>query len=206
MRIGIFGGTFDPPHLGHLILAMEACGQLNLDRLLWVVTPDPPHKIGQSISPVNIRLRLIKAAIGDDPHFEVSRIELERPAPQYAVDTIRELRERYPEAELIYLMGGDSLHDFPDWHHPRLLVDTSDGLGVMRRPGDLIDLTELEKQLPGITAKLAFVDAPLLEISSRQIRERVSSGKPFRYYLPQAVYEQILAMNLYSEREDKLSG
>lgn len=203
MRIGIFGGTFDPPHLGHLILAMEACGQLNLDRLLWVVTPDPPHKKGQSISPVKLRLRLIKAAIGDDPFFEVSRIELERPAPQYAVDTIGELREQFPGSELIYLMGGDSLHDLYEWHQPKLLVSLADGIGVMRRPGDLVDMTVLEQQLPGISAKLAFVDAPLLEISSRQIRERVKAGKPFRYYLPPAVYEQILALDLYRDSENQ---
>lgn len=201
MRIGIFGGTFDPPHLGHLILAMEACGQLNLDRLLWVVTPDPPHKTGQSISPVKLRLRLIKAAIGDDPFFEVSRIELERPAPQYAVDTIRDLRTHFPGSEMVYLMGGDSLHDLVEWHQPQLLVSLADGIGVMRRPGDLVDLTLLEQQLPGITAKLAFVDAPLLEISSRQIRERVQAGRPFRYYLPPAVYEQILALDLYRDSE-----
>lgn len=202
MRIGIFGGTFDPPHMGHLILAMEACGQLNLDKLLWVVTPDPPHKIGQSISPVKIRIRLIKAAIGDDPLFEVSRIEVERPAPQYAVDTMQELRAQFPQAELIYLMGGDSLHDLHEWHQPRQLVDLADGIGVMRRPADLVDLQELEKQLPGVMAKLTFVDAPLLEISSRQIRERIANGKPFRYYLPVAVYEQILALNLYSQSDN----
>lgn len=201
MRIGIFGGTFDPPHMGHLILAMEAIGQLNLDRLLWVVTPDPPHKIGQSISPVKLRIRLIKAAIGDDPQFEVSRIEVERPAPQYAVDTIKELKQQFPGAELVYLMGGDSLHDLHEWHQPRQLVDLADGIGVMRRPADLVDLDELEKQLPGVKAKLSFVDAPLLEISSRQIRERIANGKPFRYYLPVAVYEQILALNLYQNHE-----
>jgi nicotinate-nucleotide adenylyltransferase len=202
MRIGVFGGTFDPPHMGHLILAMEACGQLRLDKLLWVVTPDPPHKIGQSISPVEVRIKLIKAAIGDDPQFEVSKVDLERPAPQYAVDTIQELQERYPKAELIYLMGGDSLHDLPEWHHSKRLVEISNGIGVMRRPGDLINLPLLESQLPSIAKKLVFVDAPLLQISSRQIRDRVATGRPFRYYLPQAVNEQILFMGLYTEKEE----
>lgn len=202
MRIGIFGGTFDPPHLGHLILAMEACDQLNLDRLLWMVTPDPPHKRGITITPVETRMSLIQAAIQEDPKFEISKVEMERPAPQYAVDTIRALRGIYPDAALIYLMGGDSLHDLPEWHHPQLLVEISDGLGVMRRPGDSVDLTLLETQLPGITKKVSFVDAPLLEISSRQIRQRVCSNRPFRYYLPKNVYELILKLELYCTPED----
>lgn len=202
MKIGVFGGTFDPPHLGHLILAMEACGQLKLDRLLWVVTPDPPHKTGQSISPVEVRIKLIKAAIDADPTFEISKVDLELPAPQYAVDTIRELQKEFPAARLVYLMGGDSLHDLPEWHHPKLLIDLVETLGVMRRPGDNIDVSELEKHLPGLQAKIAFVDAPLLEISSRQIRHRAENGEPFRYYLPQAVYDMILSMNLYRDKEE----
>jgi nicotinate-nucleotide adenylyltransferase len=202
MRIGVFGGTFDPPHQGHLILAMEACGQLKLDRLLWVVTPDPPHKIGQSISPVDVRLQLIKAAIGDDPSFAISRVDMERPAPQYAVDTIRELQSEYPNAKLVYLMGGDSLHDLPDWHHPKLLIDLVDTVGVMRRPGDNIQVAALDERLPGLSRKIIFVDAPLLEISSRQIRHRAENGEPFRYYLPRAVYELILEMKLYREKEE----
>jgi len=185
--------------MGHLILAMEACGQLQLDKLLWVVTPAPPHKVGHTISPVSVRLKLIKAAIENDPHFEVSKIDLQRPAPQYAVDTIRELRIQFPGAQLIYLMGGDSLGDLPEWYQPQLLVDLADGLGVMRRPGDVIDLIKLEQELPGISEKLAFVDAPLLEISSRQIRERVAADKPFRYYLPNPVYELIVTMGLYTK-------
>ncbi len=202
MRIGVFGGTFDPPHLGHLILAMEACGQLHLDQLLWVVTPDPPHKLGQSISPVEVRLKLIKAAIGDDPFFRISKVDIERPAPQYAVDTIRKLQNEEPSAKFVYLMGGDSLHDLPDWHHPKLLLELIDTLGVMRRPGDNIELSILEAKLPGLRKKIVFVDAPLLEISSRQIRNRAENGEPFRYYLPQAVYQLILEMKLYQEKEE----
>ncbi len=202
MRIGIFGGTFDPPHLGHLILAMEACDQLSLDRLLWMVTPDPPHKKGMTITPVETRMTLIQAAIKEDPVFEISKFEMGRPAPQYAVDTIRALKTMYPKASLIYLMGGDSLHDLPEWHHPLTLVEISDGLGVMRRPGDLVDLSLLETQLPGITKKVSFVDAPLLEISSRQIRQRICSHRPYRYYLPKNVYELILKLELYCNPED----
>ncbi|HTX79697.1 MAG TPA: nicotinate-nucleotide adenylyltransferase [Longilinea sp.] len=201
MRIGIFGGTFDPPHLGHLILAMEACGQLSLDRLLWVLTPAPPHKQTQPVTSIETRIQLVLAAIENDSEFQLSLVEIGRPAPQYAIDTVRQLRVQNPGAELYYLMGGDSLRDLPDWHTPQELVDECDGLGVMRRPDDDVDLTELEKQLPGLTAKVAFVDAPLLEISSRQVRQRIARGEPFRYYLSPKVYEIIVKQGLYKQLE-----
>jgi nicotinate-nucleotide adenylyltransferase len=201
MRIGIFGGTFDPPHLGHLILAMEACGQLKLDRLLWVLTPAPPHKQTQPVTSIETRIQLVLAAIENDSEFQLSLVEIGRPAPQYAIDTVRQLRVQNPGAELYYLMGGDSLRDLPDWHAPQELVDECDGLGVMRRPDDAVDLTELERQLPGLTAKVAFVDAPLLEISSRQVRQRIARDEPFRYYLSSKVYEIIVKLGLYKQLE-----
>ncbi|MGD0707752.1 MAG: nicotinate-nucleotide adenylyltransferase [Anaerolineaceae bacterium] len=201
MRIGIFGGTFDPPHLGHLILAMEACGQLKLDRLLWVLTPAPPHKQAQPVTSIETRIQLVLAAIENDSEFQLSLVEIGRPAPQYAIDTVRQLRVQNPGAELYYLMGGDSLRDLPEWHAPQELVDECDGLGVMRRPDDAIDLTELERQLPGLTAKVAFVDAPLLEISSRQVRQRIARDEPFRYYLSPKVYEIIVKLDLYKQLE-----
>ncbi len=199
LRIGIFGGTFNPPHLGHLILAMEACDQLQLDRLLWMLTPDPPHKIHLTITPVETRLELLKAAITHEPKFEISTLEMKRPAPQYAVDTIREVKERFPGVELYYLIGGDSLHDFPEWYHPQQIIDMTEGLGVMRRPGDQIDLSLLEQQLPGLTGKLRFVEAPLLEISSRQIRQRIAQGRAVKYYLPEPVFELIEKLHLYQD-------
>lgn len=201
MRIGIFGGTFDPPHLGHLILAMEACGQLKLDRLLWVLTPAPPHKQTQPVTSIETRIQLVLAAIENDSEFQLSLVEIGRPAPQYAIDTVRQLRVQNPGAELYYLMGGDSLRDLPEWHAPQELVDECDGLGVMRRPDDAVDLTELERQLPGLTAKVAFVDAPLLEISSRQVRQRIARDEPFRYYLSSKVYEIIVKLGLYKQLE-----
>ncbi|MDD5370184.1 MAG: nicotinate-nucleotide adenylyltransferase, partial [Anaerolineaceae bacterium] len=191
--IGVFGGTFDPPHLGHLILAAEAYDQLGLDRLLWVLTPDPPHKLEQHISRAEMRLALVQAAICDNPHFELSRVDLDRMGPHFAVDTVRLLAQDFPAAEMIYLMGGDSLHDLPTWRLPLELVHEVDAFGVMRRPGDDIDLSHLEQALPGLTEKVRFVDAPLLEISSSQIRYRIRTGKPFRYYLPPPVYDLVIA-------------
>jgi nicotinate-nucleotide adenylyltransferase len=198
-RIGIFGGTFDPPHLGHLILASEARTKLQLARILWVLTSIPPHKIDQPISPLEDRLAMLKLALNDEPEFELSTIDMDRPGPQYTLDTINLLALQYPDADLIPLIGGDSLHDLPDWHNPVALVAACHQIGVMRRPGDSIDLSQLEKQIPGISAKVRFVDAPLLEIASHEIRQRVLTGLPFRYYLLPSVYDYIVAHKLYSE-------
>jgi nicotinate-nucleotide adenylyltransferase len=196
-RIGIFGGTFDPPHLGHLILASEARIQLRLTRLLWVLTSIPPHKLDQKISPLEDRLAMLKLALNDEPSFELSTIDMDRPGPHYTLDTLTLLAKQIPEAELILLIGGDSLRDLPTWHHPDKIVETSHEIGVIRRPGDLIDLSILEKQIPGISAKVRFVDAPLLEIASREIRKRVQDGMPFRYYLLPSIYTYIVSHKLY---------
>ena len=195
--LGLFGGTFDPPHIGHLILSAETHAQLSLDRLLWVVTPDPPHKQGQPITPLEHRLAMVKLAISDDRHFELSSVEMDRHGPHYALDTVKIISEQYPSADLVYLMGGDSLRDLPSWHRPADLVAALRFIGVMRRPGDSIDLPALENTIPGLIAKVRFVDAPLLDIAAHEIRQRVANGCPFRYFLPPAVYEYIVEHNLY---------
>jgi nicotinate-nucleotide adenylyltransferase len=196
-RIGIFGGTFDPPHLGHLILASEACAQLQLSRLLWVLTPFPPHKRNQNVTPLEHRRAMLELALADDPTFELSLVEMNRPGPHYTVDTLHLIAEENPGADLVLLIGGDSLRDLPGWHRPRELVAVCHEIGVMRRPGALTDLDALEASLPGIRSKVRFVEAPLLEIASREIRRRIAQGLPFRYYLPPAVYQYIIEHQLY---------
>ncbi len=109
MRVGVFGGTFDPPHLGHLILAAEALHQLRLERLLWVLTQDPPHKHGQMICPWEARFEMVRLATAGDPAFEISRVDIDRPGPHYAVDTMGILKRQLPQTDLFYLIGGDSL-------------------------------------------------------------------------------------------------
>jgi nicotinate-nucleotide adenylyltransferase len=197
MRLGVFGGTFDPPHLGHLILAAEARSQLQLDRLLWVLTPYPPHKQNQSVSSLEQRLALVEAALAPDITFDLSRVEIDRPGPHYAADTIELLRQEYPDTGIFYLIGGDSLHDLPTWHEPQRFLSQIAGLGVMRRPGDYVNPTVLERALPGIDHKLLMIHAPLMEISSSELRQRIASGKPFRYYLPPAVYDLIVERGYY---------
>lgn len=196
-RIGIFGGTFDPPHIGHLILAGEAQGALHLDRLLWLLTPDPPHKRGQSLADLEHRLAMLELCLANNPNFELSRLDIDRPGPHYAVDTMEILAAQYPTAELVYIMGGDSLRDLPTWHKSQEFVKTCDSLGVMRRPGDSIDLEELEKEIPGISSKVCFMDAPLLGISSREIRQRIIDHQPFQYYVTNAVFNYIEEHQLY---------
>jgi len=196
-RVGVFGGTFDPPHLGHLILAAEARSKLGLDRLLWVLTPVPPHKLDQRVTSLDDRLAMVTLAIQDSAEFELSRVEIDRPGPHYMVDTLGLLAVEHPSADLVLLIGGDSLNDLPDWHHPAELVSACVEIGVIRRPGDSPDLSALEQQIPGLQAKVRFVDAPLLEIASSQIRRRVREKRPFRYYLSPAVYEYILKHQLY---------
>ncbi len=196
-RLGVFGGTFDPPHLGHLILAEEAYEQLGLERVLWVLTPDPPHKQGQSVLALEDRLQMLQVAISENPRFQLSRVDIDRPPPHYAVDTLRLLMDRYPQAELIYLIGGDSLRDLPTWHKPAELLRHCAGLAVMRRPGDRIDLAALEAAIPGIQEKTVFLDAPRLEISSSDIRQRIACGRSFRYFLQPAVYHLIRERRLY---------
>jgi len=197
MRIGIFGGTFDPPHVGHLILAEECRTQLNLDILLWIVTDNPPHKRYVNISPIEDRVKLVQKAIQGNDAFVLSRVDIDRPGPHFAIDTVNILKKEYPDAKFFYLMGGDSLHDLPTWNRPQDFIETCDGIGVMRRHADQVDLASLESVLPGISQKVMIVDAPILEISSKQIRQRIMDNQGFRYYLRDAVYKAVLDLGLY---------
>jgi nicotinate-nucleotide adenylyltransferase len=197
LRIGIFGGTFDPPHVGHLILAMEAGDQLSLDRVLWVLTPEPPHKLDQPISLITQRLEMVATLIKGDPKFELSRVDIDRPGPYYALDTVRLLSKQFPQDTCYYLIGGDSLHDLPTWHLPEEFVATCDGLGVLRRPHDAVDMDEVEKAIPGITRKVHFLSSPQIEISAADIRSRIKKGRPFQYFLTPLVYEIISQRGYY---------
>lgn len=198
-RIGIFGGTFDPPHIGHQILAMEAYDELKLDTLYWVLAPNPPHKLGLKIAPLDLRVEMVKCATKHDAIFSFSSVDIDRPGPHYVLDTVRIFRKLHSDSELFFIMGGDSLRDMHTWHEPQKFVDGCDWLGVMHRPGDKIDLADIENEFPGISNKIKFIEAPLLEISSNQIRKLISSGKPFRYYLPPEVYEIIIENGLYKK-------
>jgi nicotinate-nucleotide adenylyltransferase len=199
MRIGLLGGTFDPVHVGHLILATESANQLTLDKVLWLVTADPPHK-GEDITAVNDRLAMVQIAIDADPLFELSRVEVDRPGPHRSVDTMHLLQQQYPQDTLVYLMGGDSLEDLPAWHQPEEFLAACDEIGVLRRPGHVIDMITLEQSLPGLAGKVHFIDSALIDISSTQLRQAIAAGKPFRYSLPPDVYRYIQEHGLYQHK------
>jgi nicotinate-nucleotide adenylyltransferase len=197
MRLGVFGGSFDPPHIGHLILAAEALDQLGLDRILWVLTPYPPHKQFRQLTSAEQRLMLLNAAIEDNPAFVISRVDLDRQPPHYAVDTMRLLHRDYPQDRLVYLMGSDSLDDLPGWHQAQEFVRQCDEVGVMCRPGRVLELEELEELLPGLCERLRVLEAPLLEISSTRLREKIAGQAAYRYYFPTRVFELIEELQLY---------
>lgn len=196
-RLGVFGGTFDPPHIGHLILAAEALQQMKLDRILWLLTPNPPHKTRREITELDHRKTMLELALAGEPRFELSNLDIDRPPPHYAADTMQLLRTRSPGIHWVYLMGGDSLSDLPTWMRPLEFVKACDEIGVMLRPGRPVELENLEKNLPGITQKVRFIQAPVLEISSSILREKIAAKGAYRYYLPAPVYSYIEINQLY---------
>ena len=196
-RIGVFGGTFDPIHIGHLILAEEARHQLQLDQVVLAPAGDPPHKPDSPISPLHHRLAMCRLAIADDSEICISLIDAERPGPHYTSDMLRLLRERVgAETQLYFLMGLDSLRDLPTWHEPEWLVGNC-RLVALRRHDVEIDWASLEAELPGVRERVIVMEMPELEIASSSLRERVQAGLPIRYQVPRAVERYIREMGLY---------
>ena len=138
-----FGGTFDPPHLGHIILASEAIYQLGLEQINWIITPDPPHKKGRVITPQEHRLEMLKRVIDRYQGFNISEVDMRRPPPHYAADTVEILKDQDPDHELVYLIGEDSLCDLPDWHQPDRFLSKVDQLAVYSRTGYQADLDQI---------------------------------------------------------------
>jgi nicotinate-nucleotide adenylyltransferase len=195
--IGILGGTFDPPHIAHAVLAEEAFYSLDLTSVLWVLTAQPPHKPESPISSVEHRIEMVKLVTQMEPHFELSRADLDREAPHYAVGTLSWLRERYPGERFAYIMGSDSLRDLPTWHTPRAFVDACDLIAVMKRKDADFEMEDLEEQIPGIQAKLTFFQVPQLEIAGHEIRRRVKESEAWRFFVLPDVADYIEANTLY---------
>ncbi len=196
-RLGILGGTFDPVHHAHLVAAQEAHHQLELDRVLFIPAGAPPHKPNRPLSAAHHRLQMLELAIADQPHFAISRVDLDRPGPCYTVDTLALLRSEWgPTPTFFFIEGADSLADIPTWYQPQRLLDLCE-LAVVERPGVELDLLQLERQLPGITSRIQWVQMPLLEISSSGLRTRVRAGRPISYLVPPAVEAYIREHGLY---------
>jgi nicotinate-nucleotide adenylyltransferase len=197
LRVGVLGGTFDPIHIGHLILAEEARDQLDLSIVYLVPAGDPPHKRDRRLASVDDRLRMIELAIAGNPTFRASRTDADRPGPHYTLDMVRLFKEQLPAGgELFFLMGYDSLAELPGWHRPNELVAAC-RLVALTRYNVPLDWGHLEAQLPGIQQRVTLLDMPELEISSNQIQTRVRSGRSIRYLVPEMVQEYIAERGLY---------
>lgn len=200
-RYGILGGTFDPPHLGHLALAQEVYAQMSLDRVWFLPAREPPHKPGRPISSAADRLAMLERAIASDARFAVSTVELERPGPSYTVDTLAELRARWgAETWMALILGWDMLAYLPQWRDAVGVIARADRIVATHRPGVAAsegDVERLEEQLPGLRAKLTVLPAPQLAVSGTEIRTRVAQMLPVRYLTPDAVATYIEMRALY---------
>jgi nicotinate-nucleotide adenylyltransferase len=198
VRLGVLGGTFDPPHVGHLILAEEARTRLQLDRVLFVPAGDPWRKAGQEITPAEHRLAMVRLLLGSDLYFEVSTLEVERQGPSYTVDTLEALhREHGPGLELYFILGEDALHDLPNWKEPARIVSLA-WLAVAPRVAERgWARADLEAAVPGVSERIVPLPMPTIDISSTALRERARGGLSLRYLVPLAVEEYIRRHRLY---------
>jgi nicotinate-nucleotide adenylyltransferase len=197
MKLGILGGTFDPIHLGHLILAQAAADHLGLDRVLFAPAGLQPLKRNRPTTPAPHRVAMVEAAIRDNPRFALSRVDVDHPGPSYTVDTLDRLRAAWgPEAAFWFIVGLDSLANLRAWRDPAgILARTR--LAVAPRPGVALDLPALTAALPRLPDQLDWVPAPLIEISASDLRARAARGHSLRYFVPDAVAAYIAAHRLY---------
>ncbi|MDQ5824796.1 MAG: nicotinate-nucleotide adenylyltransferase [Chloroflexota bacterium] len=197
-RLGMLGGSFDPVHIAHLLMAETVREALSLDLVLFVPTGVQPLKQGRPVTPAGHRVKMLELALQENPYFAISRADVDREGPSYTVDTVRQLREEWggEALQMWFIVGADSLASFPRWRDPAGILSQT-RLAVVRRPGVSIDMAVLEQRLPGIAASIDWVDAPLVEISATDIRQRVAAGHSIRYRVPEAVREYIVAHDLY---------
>ena len=196
-RIGLYGGTFDPIHAGHLVAATEVWAALRLDRVVFIPAGRPPHKWGQAIGDAAHRVRMIELAIAGRPYLELSTLDLATDAASYTVDLLARARDAWGAgSERFFIMGEDSLRDFPTWHEPARIAELTQ-LAVVTRPNVGVDLDTIVRAVPALAGRIHCVPMPQLDIASRDLRARVAAGRPIAYQVPHAVEEYILAQGLY---------
>jgi nicotinate-nucleotide adenylyltransferase len=207
VRLGILGGTFDPPHVGHLILAEEARTRLQLERVLFVPAGDPWRKAGQEITPAEHRLAMVRLMLASDPYFEVSTLEVERQGPSYTVDTLEALHRQYGQGlELYFILGEDALHDLPNWKEPARIASLA-WLAVAPRPPERgWTSADLEAATPGLSERVVPLPMPTIDISSTALRERARAGLSLRYLVPLDVEEYIRRHDLYARNQELGTG
>ena len=199
MRIGIFGGTFDPVHMGHLILAEQCRAQANLDEVWFVPSSQPPHK-PTSATRFEQRCDMVELAIAGHPAFRLDRIEKERSEPSFTAVTLEQLHARHPEHEFSLLLGSDCLPDLPGWYEPRKVIELA-SLVVVPRPGVMLWTAERLAAALGLepgAVRLRFVACPMIEIASRELRRAIADGMSIRYMVPRAVEEYVRERKLYT--------
>ena len=198
MKIGVIGGTFDPIHNGHLVIAEETRGRLNLDEILFVPTGQPWLKGDSPISAAEHRLEMVRLAIADRPYFRLSTVDIERPGPSYSIDTITELQSQLGAGtELFFILGWDSLAELPQWHEPSRLIEMCYLVAVPRPGYRRPKLKSLESSVPGITQRVMLLDSPEIDISASAIRDRVARGLSVRHLVPEPVNRYIKQHKLY---------
>ena len=197
-RIGILGGSFDPPQIGHLILAEYTCEALDIEHILFVPVADHPVKRVDLRLPIAHRLAMLQLAIRGNSRFSVSRIDIDRAGPHYSADTVKLLHEQYPDTELYFVMGGDNLRDLPTWERPPELYRRC-RLAVMKRADEDIAADMHDQILPGLSSKVDIIDVPMLSVwlSSSYIVSRLRAGRSIRYLVPDSVLDYINSNNLY---------
>ena len=200
--LGILGGTFNPPHLGHLVMAQEALDQLGLDRVVLMPVAEPPHKEALADPGADVRLELCRLATQDADDVDVSALEIERGGPSYTVDTLRALHDRVPEHALTFIVGGDMAHSLASWQEPEAILGLA-RLAVAERDG--LRREDIARQLEPLHSgdRVVFFDMPRIDLSSSAIRDRVAEGRPIRYLVPDQVVQAIQSRRLYRHSDGR---
>lgn len=205
MRLGIFGGTFDPIHVGHLALAEQCRDQHSLDEVWFVPAAQPPHKIGATISSAKARCDMLEFAIAGNPAFRICSIELDRQGPSYTVTTLEQLKTEDNTREIFLLMGADSLQYFPSWRSPQRILELASIVAVNRGDRPLPELTEMRRVCGELVeTRVASVSMPGIDLSATDIRQRVASKRSIRYFVPRAVETYIQEHRLYGQSAESV--
>jgi nicotinate-nucleotide adenylyltransferase len=195
LRLGILGGTFDPPHIGHLLLAEFAQHALDVERVLFVPAGDPPHK-DSTRSSVTHRLAMLERTIAGQASWSISRVDIDRPGPHYTVEMVRILQGEYPDSDVYFIMGGDSFRDLRSWSRPAELIQLCQ-LAVMQRPNVAINPAMHAAALPDLESRSIFIDAPLIGVSSTDLVRWLRAGAPITRLLAPDVHDYIETHGLY---------
>ena len=199
-RVGLLGGTFNPPHVGHMLCAQEALAALELDRVLLVPVNTPPHKAMPADPGPEVRAELCRLAVADAAGIEVSAIEVERPGPSYTVDTLRALHDADPGDQLTFIAGADQACGLPGWREPAAVLELADLAVAEREAWRREDVREALAGFPGAAERVRFFSMPRVDVSSSLVRARVADGRPIRWLVPDAVVRAIAERGLYRER------